>query len=250
FSMPFPTCPFLYLFLIRQMVHFSLPWFAKDFNSTYIESCFVDTYGLFGDRFCTFYDETKVGWDRFITARDIPHMLSYSAQLVDDGVSVTSPNGQSFCWNEELLVEIQRYSSTKISMSSYKAPNPESPNLMSVDLASVLIITDSSLRKLERIWGENLDQQRFRANLMVSIDEDAFNESRWIGKRVLIGGAELQVEALCERCSIITIDPVTLERDISLLKKVNEQVNLNFGVYASVKKTGQIQVGQKVYLSG
>jgi predicted metal-dependent phosphotriesterase family hydrolase len=49
--------------------------------------------------------------------------------------------------------------------------------------------------------------------------------------------------------TIITIDPDTLGRDTSLLKRVNEQMNLNFGVYTSVKKTGEIQVGQKIYLS-
>jgi uncharacterized protein YcbX len=133
-------------------------------------------------------------------------------------------------------------------MKSYKAQNPEDPALMAVDLASVLIITDATLRKLEAIRGMRLDKRRFRANLMVLLDENTFNESDWIGNRLSVGSAELQVDMFCERCSIITIDPDTLERDTSLLKKVYEEMNLNFGVYASVKKTGQIQVGNKVYL--
>lgn len=222
---------------------------VKSFAGESLETCTINTYGLYGDRFCAFVDETKDGWDSFITARDIPSMLTYKAKLVDKGVSVTSPNGLTFSWNEELLDEIQRYSKRKISMTNYKAPNPENPDLMSVDLASVLIITDSSLRKLEAIWGKNLDKQRFRANLIVSIDENTFNENDWIGKQISVGDAELQIDSYCERCSIITIDPDTLVRDTSLLKKVNEQMNLCFGVYASVKNPGQIHVGQKVYLS-
>jgi uncharacterized protein YcbX len=222
---------------------------VKSFAGESLETCRINTYGLYGDRFCAFYDETKEGWDSFITARDIPNMLAYKAKLVDKGVSVTSPDGQTFSWNEELLDEIQRYSKIKISLTSYKAPNPENPDLMSVDLASVLIITDSSLRKLEAIWGKNLDKRRFRANLIVSIDDHTCNESDWIGRRLSVGDTELQVESYCERCSIITINPDTLERDTSLLKEVNEQMNLCFGVYATVKKPGQIQVGQKVYLS-
>lgn len=222
---------------------------VKSFAGESLENCTINTYGLYGDRFCAFYDETKEGWDSFITARDIPNMLAYKAKLINKGVSVTSPNGQTFSWNQELLDEIQRYSKRKISMRSYKAPNPENPDLMSVDLASVLIITDSSLCKLEVMWGKSLDKRRFRANLIVSIDENTFNEGDWIGKRLSVGDAKLQVETYCERCSIITIDPDTLERNTSLLKKVNEQMSLSFGVYASVKKPGQIQVGQKVYLS-
>jgi uncharacterized protein YcbX len=135
-------------------------------------------------------------------------------------------------------------------MSSYRASNPENPDLMSVDSASVLIVTDASLRKLEAKWGKRLDKRRFRANLIISLYEHTFDEGDWIGKRLSAGNTELQVESYCERCTMITIDPDTLERDTSLLKKVNEELNLMFGVYASVKKTGQIQVGDKVYLSG
>lgn len=175
-------------------------------------------------------------------------MLGYKAMLVDDGISVLSPDGRTLGWNEDLLEEIQKYSKRKISMTSYKSPNPENPDLMAVDLASVLIITDESLRKLESIWGNQLDERRFRANLVVTLDEKKINEVDWIGKRIAIGNTEFQVDTSCERCSIITIDPNTLERDASLLKKVNEEMSLKFGVYASVKKTGQIYVGDNVYL--
>lgn len=221
---------------------------VKSFAGESLESCVIDTYGLFGDRYYAFYDETMEGWEGFFTARDIPNMLTYKAKFVDGGVIITSPDGQTFSWSEAILDEIQRYSKRKMSMLSYKAPNPENPNLMSVDMASVLIITDAKLRKLEAIWGKRLDKRRLRANIIVSLDENTFDESDWIGKRLSVGNAELKIDTYCERCSLITIDPDTLERDTSLLKKVNDEMNLNFGVYASVKRTGQIQVGDKVYL--
>lgn len=222
---------------------------VKSFAGESLETCKIETYGLYGDRFCAFYDESmETGWESFFTARDIPNMLAYKAKLVDQGVSVTSLDGRTFSWNEELLDEIQRYSKRKMSMKSYKAQNPENPDLMSVDLASVLIISDATLRKIEAIWGKRLDTRRVRANLIVSLDENTFNESDWIGKRLLIGSSELQVDMYCERCSMITIDPDTLERDSSLLKKVKEEMNLNLGLYASVKKTGQIDIGDKVYV--
>jgi uncharacterized protein len=221
---------------------------VKSFAGERLDTCIIDTYGLYGDRFCAFYDETKEGWDSFFTARDIPKMLSYKAELVHKGVRITSPDGRTFNWNEDLLSEIQRYTKRKVSMLDYKAAHPENANLMSVDTASVLIITDDTLRKLEAIWGKGLDQRRFRPNLIVSLDQNSISEKDWIGKRLKIGSTELQVDIYCQRCSMITLDPVTLERDTTLLKKVNEHFNLYFGVYASVIKTGQIQVGDKVYL--
>ena len=119
---------------------------VKSFAGERLDTCIIDTYGLYGDRFCAFYDETKEGWDSFFTARDIPKMLSYKAELVLEGVSITSPDGRTFSWNEDLLSEIQRYTKRKVSMLDYKAAHPENANLMSVDTASVLIITDVTLR--------------------------------------------------------------------------------------------------------
>lgn len=221
---------------------------VKSFAGESLELCKVDTYGIVGDRFYSFYDETKQGWNRFVTARTIPAMLSYKANFVNNDVRITSPDGRTLSWDEELLQEIQRLSSKEIAMSNYKSPHPDNPNLLSVDAASILLITDSTLHKLETIWGKKLDPRRFRANLLVSLDDSAISESDWIGKRIIIGSTELMVDSFCERCSMTTIDPDTLERDASLLKKINEEMDLHFGVYASVIKTGEITVQDKVYV--
>ncbi|MFC4778755.1 MOSC domain-containing protein [Paenibacillus sp. GCM10023252] len=221
---------------------------VKSFRGERLDSCEVESYGLHGDRFCAFYDETKQGWSSYVTASEIPGLLAYEARLVDEEIRITSPEGLAYEWNEELLADMQRHSKKKLSMTSCRAPNMENPDLMSVDVASVLIVTDASLRKLEAIWGKNLDRDRFRANLVIAVDDDALDESSWIGRRLHIGGAELQVDSWCQRCAMITIDPNTMERDPSLLRKVNEQMNLNFGLYASVKRTGRIAAGDLVYL--
>lgn len=49
---------------------------VKSFAGEGLETCKMDTYGLYGDRFCAFYDETMEGWQSFFTARDIPNMLT------------------------------------------------------------------------------------------------------------------------------------------------------------------------------
>lgn len=222
---------------------------VKSFAGESLETCKIDTYGLYGDRFCALYDERLSGWKSFITARAIPELLTYRTNFLDEEVTISSPNGQKFGWNQDLLDEIQRYSEKKISMTNFRAPNPEDPALMSVDAASILIITDNTLRRLEEMMGKNIDPRRFRANIMVSLHNSKLNERDWIGKKLVIGKTELQLDTFCERCSMITIDPVTLEKDTSLLKKVNEEMNLNFGVYASVNKTGKISVDDQVYLA-
>lgn len=226
---------------------------VKSFAGERITSSKIEAYGIYGDRSHAFIDETKEGWDTYITARQIPGMLAYKAELVGDGsedmfpaVRVTSPDGRVLDWNAELLSEIQSYSKHKLTMIDYSA---ETKELLAVDTGSILIITDESLRTLERIWGKKLDERRFRANIVVSLRNNGCKEREWLGKRLLIGNAEFLVDSECERCSMITIDPDTFERDASLLKKVHEEMNLNFGVYASVVKTGKINVGESVYLA-
>jgi len=211
----------------------------------------IETDGLYGDRRYAFVDETKEGWDSFITARQIPSMLAYTARLADersaDGlpqVHITAPDGRSMSWDDKLLNEIQQLSRVNISMMSYR----KGQELLMVDAASILIVTDASLRKLEALWGQPLDPRRFRANLVISLEDGSVDEGSWIGKRLTVGEAQLQADCRCERCTMITIDPDTLKRDASLLRTVNEEMNLNFGVYASVVKTGRIHVGDKVYL--
>ncbi|MFC0391393.1 MOSC domain-containing protein [Paenibacillus mendelii] len=226
---------------------------VKSFAGETLQTSLIESYGLYGDRLHAFIDETKEGWSRYYTARQAPSMLSYKTQLIgeDSGeraphVRVTSPDGRIFNWDEALLREIQAFSKRKLSMLTCK---PEASELAAVDTGSILIITDSTLRKLEAMWGKRLDPRRFRANLVVTLDDESIHEGDWIGKQLSVGSAQLQVDQYCERCMMITIDPDTLEPDKSLLKKVNEELGLNFGVYASVKRTGQIHVWDNVFVA-
>lgn len=219
---------------------------VKSFAGEDLQSCLVESYGLYGDRFCAFRDETKTGWDSYITARDIPGMLDYKAGLVGEEIRVQAPDGKVYGWNEELLKEIQVHTSRKLSMMNYNAPNLESPELKAVDLASIHIITNKSLQKLEALWGQSIDIRRFRANYIIEV-EDHVDESDWIGKQLRIGDSIISVDSLCERCSIITINPVSLYRDSTLLRSVHERMDSAFGVYASVVKVGNVSVGDGVY---
>ncbi|WP_340003980.1 MOSC N-terminal beta barrel domain-containing protein [Paenibacillus sp. FSL K6-0276] len=223
---------------------------VKSFAGEQLETCMIETYGMLGDRFCTFYDESKEGWWRYITARNSPNMLTYQAQYINGEILVTASDGRTFGWDKDLLGEIQSQTKTPISMSNLKAshPQPEHPQLLSVDGASILLITDVSLKKLEAAWGHSLDQRRFRGNFVVALNDETFFEGDWIGRQLSIGDAQLQVDSFCERCMVITMDPDSLEKDPTLLKKLNKEFDLHFGVYASVVKTGQIRIGDKVEL--
>ncbi len=234
---------------VREMYRYPVKSFAGERLET---ECRIESYGIFGDRLHAFIDETKEGWNSFITARGIPAMLSYRAILEEKGaengepcVIVTAPDGKQYRWDEELLREFQQFTRVKISMKSYR---PKSGGGTGIDDSHILIVTDRSLLRLEALWGKELDPRRFRANLIVSLNDEEAEESEWIGKNVTIGSAELRIDKGCERCAMIGLHPDTQERDPSLLKVVNKELKLIFGVYASVVKPGAIAVGDKVLL--
>lgn len=218
-----------------------------------LETTRIDAYGLYGDRSHAFVDTAKEGWESYITARQLSHLLGYKVRLGEvtasdefPQVEVLTPDGHAVTWDEPLLAEVQSHFEQKIALLRCK---PDSTDLLAVDAGGILIVTDHSLRKLEHLVGNSIDIRRFRPNLVISLNSQYIsNDSDLVGKRLRIGNTELQLIEECERCSMITIDPDTYERDPLILKKVNEEMNLNFGVYASVVKVGEVNVGDKVYL--
>jgi uncharacterized protein YcbX len=228
---------------------------VKSMAGEQLKQVAVAAYGLYGDRSHAFVDETLEGWDSYFTARDIPELYHYRAMFEGEAernelprLCITGPDGRRFGWDDNLLQEIQGYSARKMSLLRHQ---PTGAELLAVDEAGILLVTDRSLKKLEALLGKPVDPRRFRANLIVTLDESAeLDDTGWIGKRIAIGTAQLAITEGCQRCMMVTIDPDTLQCDASILRAVHDQMGLNFGVYASVVMTGGICEGDAVRLIG
>lgn len=92
-------------------------------------------------------DGCKEGWDRFVTARDIPEMLLYRASLeMGEGgmefpsLRITAPDGNRLSWNEELLHRFQDRCRQPLSLETHTRDEA----LLAVDSGSVLLVTDAS----------------------------------------------------------------------------------------------------------
>ena len=102
-----------------------------------------------------------------------------------------------------------------------------------------------SLISLGTIGG--LDPRRFRPNLLIDAPE-RFAEDGWIGRTLRIGGLRMRVDRPDSRCTIITTDPDTGERDPSILKELGRTHDTCAGVYGSVVEPGRVAVGDEVML--
>ncbi len=113
------------------------------------------------------------------------------------------------------------------------------------DSAPVHLVTRASLRWLQ------VDERRFRPNIVVDLRGDEPVEQRWIGKTLAIGEtAVLRIIEPTERCVMTTFAQADLPADPGLLKRIARAADLQFGVYAEVVNPGRIACGDAVREQG
>jgi len=119
------------------------------------------------------------------------------------------------------------------------------------DAFPLLIVTRASLEHLGRAApGSLFDARRFRPNLLVETDgaDGESPELAWIGKRLRVGGALLEVKMECPRCVMTTHGFDELPKDPTIMRTLVREVGGNLGVYARVEETGGVSVGDEVHL--
>ncbi len=125
----------------------------------------------------------------------------------------------------------------------------ESPPGTYFDALPLLLLTDATLRRLQKLAPKSrVDVRRFRPNLVVATPDgvEEFAEIDWVGKRVRIGEAEISVAMACPRCVMITHGFDDLPQDTGLMRTVVREANQNVGVYARVERPGRVAVGDAV----
>lgn len=125
----------------------------------------------------------------------------------------------------------------------------ESPPGTYLDAFPVLVLTTSALRSLADALPDSvLDVRRFRPNLVVDTgDEPGHPEFDWVGRRLTVGGAELDVVTACPRCVMVTREVTpAIPADRAVLRHVVRELDQNVGVYATVTVPGRVAVGDPV----
>ena len=78
--------------------------------------------------------------------------------------------------------------------------------------------------------------------------EGDFPEDAWVGRNLRIGGLRMRVDQRDQRCVMVTIDPVTLDRNRAVLRAIARKRDARFGVYGSSVEPGPVAVGDPVEL--
>jgi len=219
---------------------------VKSFGGERARRAFAGPFGLLGDRRHAVIDEEGGA----VSARRAHGMLRFSARCGEpetgDGVEVTTPAGLTLPWDDpEVAREVAAVLGRDVALTR---------SAMGVhDAAPIHIVSTRSL-EAGAAWtgGDPLDRRRFRANLVIEVeDPEPFAEAGWVGASLRIGegGAVLRVVSPTERCAVTTFDPDTLERDNRVLAGLARERENFFGVYATVARAGWLAVGDEVRLA-
>jgi len=110
------------------------------------------------------------------------------------------------------------------------------------------IINRASVADLERVVGRPVDPARFRGNMLIA-GAAPWAEFGWIGRRLRVGAAELEIMERIGRCAATNVDPMNGQRDMTVPRDLLRGFGHDdCGIYARVVTSGRIGVGDAVTL--
>jgi uncharacterized protein YcbX len=118
------------------------------------------------------------------------------------------------------------------------------------DALPIHLISRTTLRTLARIAPESdWDERRFRMNLLVDADDGSdYPEMGWIGRRLRVGTAVLEIAMGCPRCVMVTQPADELPQDRQVMRTLVRETKHIAGIYAGVAQAGEVRTGDTIEL--
>jgi uncharacterized protein YcbX len=206
----------------------------------------VSWHGFAGDRRWAFLRSgvTQSGFP-WLTLREREDMGHYSLSFVDSAqpdksrTVVRTPAGEVFdVTDPALAAELWPQGAQVIKQTRGV-----------FDTFPLSLITTQTIARLGEMVGAQLDVRRFRPNILVEAAAgDPFLEDGWVGSVLRIGSMRMRLDKRDGRCVVITIDPVTTERNPAILRTVVRERQGCLGVYGSTVEPGRVTMNDPVWL--
>lgn len=207
-------------------------------------------HGLAGDRRFAFRrvgDQSGFPW---LTAGKLPSLLQYRPSYPEpaapgSSIQITTPAGQEFSGADPQLCEqIRAAHGSPVELLYLKHGI--------FDEAPLSLVSTATLAELSASAGMPPDVRRFRPNLLIETTANQpFAEDAWIGSVVAFGnptsGPCMSIAQQDLRCSMINLDPVTIEADPRMLRAVARTHQACAGIYGAPFRLGTINVGDLIY---
>jgi uncharacterized protein len=206
----------------------------------------VSWHGLAGDRRWAFIRDgmTQSGFP-WLTIRERANMGHYIPSFIDPSrpdkspINVRTPSGAVYDVTDPLLAAELWPAGARVIKQDRGV----------FDTFPLSLVTTQTITQLGAMVGAELSVQRFRPNILVeATDETPFAEDDWVGKVLRIGSLRLRIDKRDGRCGVITIDPVTTERNVAIFQTVARDRQGCLGVYGSTVEAGRIAINDQVFI--
>ncbi|MGR3573046.1 MOSC domain-containing protein [Brevirhabdus sp.] len=177
---------------------------------------------------CTLEEETEV-----VTFRH-PDLNTVSLHPERDAAALLD-------WSRPLLPDDRAQSARVIRLDGRGMTDTPYPSVSLMNLSTHRQVAD-------RLDMPDLDIRRWRGNFWID-GLPAWQELDWIGRKLRLGAALLQVEEPVVRCLATAANPRTGERDADTLGALQQGWgHRHFGVYARVIAAGDVLCGDELTL--
>jgi uncharacterized protein len=226
-------------------------WPVKSLGGERLRAARVDWRGLGGDRAYALLDLREGREGRWLTVRQAPRLLAWSAaypdapgELLDPAAppppTLLAPDGAVWGWDDPGLPAAME---ADLGMAVRRHRDLDGQQDLQ---GSVLVTTEASRLAVEAALGRPLELRRFRTNLHLDLEAPAFAEERFQGGRLQVGEVTLALLNPCIRCVIPTRDPDGPGRWPELLRWLHRRRGALFGINARVLHGGRVGVGDRV----
>ena len=215
-----------------------------------LETAHLGWHGLEGDRRLAFRrieDRSGFPW---LSAGKLPDLVLFTPHRQDAAQELPShvrtPDGQNLpVFGEDLAKEVERRYGAPVEIMQMKHGI--------FDDATISVIAGDTIREISRLAGHTPDVRRFRPNILVRLLQPApFQEDAWLGGVLQFGESHdapaIAVTMRDIRCAMINIDPDSAAPAPEMMKAVVRVHQNTAGIYGTVTRTGQLAIGQKIYL--
>lgn len=224
---------------------------VKSMRGEQVESINLGWNGLDGDRRFSFRrmnDRSPFPW---LTAGKLPELLLFTPQREvgaqgDAPTHVVTPDGQALpIFSDELAAEVGRRFGSPVEMTQFKNGI--------FDDATLSVIASATVNEIGRLSETATDVRRFRPNVLVRLTRPVpFQEDEWVGGTLTFGEGDtaptIAVTMRDLRCAMVNFDPDTAAAAPEVMKTVARANQANAGIYATVTRTGRLEVGQSIFL--
>jgi uncharacterized protein YcbX len=222
---------------------------VKSMRGEALEQAELRWTGLIGDRQYAFVRETNSSRFPWLTGREVADLVRHTPRFPDAAnipatpPVVTTPDGETYTLDDPALRD-------RLALAAGERVRLMHLGKGCQDAMPVSVVAIETLRRLEARFGAPLGLDRFRINIIIDADPVHGRETDWLGRTLRFGadGPMLGLGCGIQRCSMVTIDPATAERDAAVLRMVARDFNNEVGAYGSAARLGVIRRGDQVFL--